>query len=331
MKRTCLLVVKLGLPLALFVYLLMSVSPEDYRVFAEQPKQWGLLVLAQCIALFAICLSFLRWYLLVRAFDIPFTISEALRLGFLGYLLNFVSFGSVGGDLFKAILVARDKPEKRPEAVTSVLLDRAVGLLGLVILAWASLSLVPAEQLSATFLTIRRGAGITALGSVVALFLALLAGSWFDRWIVALRKIPVLGDTVSRMALAIRRLRRTPWTLCWILGMAITVHSLLAITMYVISRGVYQDFPTLAEHFQVVPPAMAAGALPLAPGGIGLQEGALQALFSRLPDLPEHYSGMLVATIYRLMTITIAGIGLLFYWYSHHRDAKIIAAAQTPL
>ena len=52
-----------------------------------------------------------------RALGIPFTLRNAFRLGFMGYLLNFVGPGAVGGDLFKAYFVASDQKSRRAEAV----------------------------------------------------------------------------------------------------------------------------------------------------------------------------------------------------------------------
>ena len=43
-------------------------------------------------------------------------------------LLNFVSLGAVGGDLFKAILAARKCHARRAEAVATVIIDRLIGL-----------------------------------------------------------------------------------------------------------------------------------------------------------------------------------------------------------
>lgn len=329
MKKAVLLVLKLVAPLALFIYLLMNVPEEDYAAFWSQSKRWELLACAEMLAIVAITISFLRWYLLVRALGIPFTIGEALRLGFLGYLLNFVSFGSVGGDLFKAILVARDKPEKRPEAVTSVLLDRAIGLLGLIILAWCSLLMASEASLSEVLLAIRNASGVIVVSAGVGLSLTVFAGDWFDKLIDQLRKIPVAGITLRRMARAVRQLRSAPQMLLVFIGMSVLVHCLLATTIYLISAGVYRTYPTVLEHFMVVPPGMAAGALPLAPGGIGLQEGALSTLFEQLPDLPEKFSGLLVATVYRLVTVGICGIGLLLYWTSHGNELRLARRLQT--
>lgn len=329
MLKIIIAMLKIIVPAGIFAYLLWQVDPEEYRVFWYQPKRWGLLVTAQLMALAAILVSIFRWYTLVVAFEIPFTYREALRLGFLGYLLNFVSFGSVGGDLFKAILVARNKPEKRPEAVASVLLDRAMGLLGLVGLACICLFVIPQVPLSPLMIGIRNGAAIVALIAVLGLATAVFAGHWFDRLIDWMDDWPLVGNTIARMACAVRLLRKQPGTLVLLSVYALCVHSMLAMAVFLISKGTYAQHPTLAEHMMVVPPAMAAGTLPLAPGGVGYQEGALAGLFHQLPDLPEHFSGILVATIYRLVTLAIAGIGLAYYLSSQGRALQIVAAQQT--
>ena len=62
---------------------------------------------------------------------LPFRLRDAFRLGFLAFLLNFVSVGAVGGDLFKAFFIARDQPGRRTEAVATVVVDRLVGFYAL--------------------------------------------------------------------------------------------------------------------------------------------------------------------------------------------------------
>lgn len=307
---------KILIPLGIFAYLLWQVDSEDYQIFWQQTKRWELLLLAVGTAFTSILLSFFRWYLLVRAFRIPFSVLEAFRLGFIGYLLNFVSFGSVGGDVFKAILVAKDHKEHRPEAVASVLLDRAIGLLGLVILATIGLTIFASDSLSTIMLGIRNSAAVVAVASILALTAAMYLGSFYERIIAIVEKLPVLGEPVGRMARAVRLLRRNPFQVVVLVLLAVVVHALITSAVFLISCGVYQERPTLHEHLQVVPPAMAAGTLPLAPGGMGYQEGALSVLFKELQSLPNGFSGILVATIYRLFTLCIAGVGLIFYLVS---------------
>lgn len=319
-QKALIALLKLGLPAGIFAYLLYQVPSEDYQAFLTQEKNWSYLLAAQMIAVIAVLISFLRWRLLLRAMDIPFTLREALRLGFLGYLLNFVSFGSVGGDIFKAVLAAKHRPNKRPEAVASVLLDRAFGLQGLVILAFFGLLAVPAEQLSTTLLTIRNGAGLLAVLSVIALCLAIFSGSWFEKIIQLLQRTPILGLTLGRMVGAVRGLRSSPEVLAMMAVYSVGVHSLLASCVYLLSAGLYPEHPSFPQHLMIVPPSMAVGTLPLAPGGVGYQEAAMATLFKQLPDVPEGFSAIIVATVYRLVTLLIAGIGLVYYWASHGRE-----------
>ena len=88
------------------------------------------LAFAGLIALAVICTSiqFVRWFVLVRALDLPFTIPNAFRLGLIGCFYNAFLPGSVGGDLMKAYYIQRDTPDKRAAAVATVLADRLVGL-----------------------------------------------------------------------------------------------------------------------------------------------------------------------------------------------------------
>lgn len=322
MNRAALTTLKIVLPAALFAFLLWRVPPSDYEAFWSRPKRWDYLALAQLLALTAMTLGMVRWWGLVRAFGIPFELPEALRLGFLGYLLNFVSLGSVGGDLFKAILVAKHKPQSRPEAVASVVLDRAIGMLGLVILAVASLTIFPTDKLPTVLRSIRDFAILVAAAATGALLLTIYAGRWFERVIQWIGTWPWLGGSLARMAWAVRQLRGQPLTLAALIAASVGVHTLLALTVYFVSAGLYSEHPSLAEHLYVVPPGMAAGAIPLAPGGLGAQEYALDELFKQLPDLPALFSGMIVATVYRLITLAIAGIGLVYYWTSQGRELK---------
>lgn len=322
MKRVAVIVLKVALPAALFAFLLWRVPPSDYQAFWSRPKRWELLSLAQALALTAMTVGMLRWWGLVRAFGIPFEIREALRLGFLGYLLNFVSLGSVGGDLFKAILVAKHKPQARPEAVASVVLDRAIGMLGLVLLTVISLTVFPTDELPTVLQRIREFALILTIIACLALLLAIYSGRWFERLIEWIATWPLVGETLARMAWAVRLLRGQPGTLLALILTSVCVHLMLALTVYLVSCGLYPSHPSVAEHLYVVPPGMAAGAIPLAPGGLGAQEYALDELFKQLPNRPSEFSGIIVATVYRLITLAIAGIGLVYYWTSHGRELQ---------
>src|SRR5262245_45335052 len=82
--------------------ILLYYARQSYRDLEDQPKNWSLLILALLCSVASHCLTFIRWYLLVRALGLKFSLHDAFRLGCVGVAMNFVSPGSVGGDLFKA-------------------------------------------------------------------------------------------------------------------------------------------------------------------------------------------------------------------------------------
>ena len=75
---------------------------EGLKHVLERRIHLDFLLLAAAIAVPSILLTFFRWYILVQAVDLPFTVPNAMRLGMIGYFFNTFLPGSVGGDLIKA-------------------------------------------------------------------------------------------------------------------------------------------------------------------------------------------------------------------------------------
>src|SRR5262249_11211638 len=91
------------------------------------------LPLTVAFVLFAtgLVLNFLRWFMLVRAQDLPFTVTDSLRLGSIGFFMSTFLPGLMGGDIVKAAFLVREQ-SRRTVAVATVLVDRAMGLWGLI-------------------------------------------------------------------------------------------------------------------------------------------------------------------------------------------------------
>ena len=115
-------------------------------VAADQPRlqpgivsllrgaDWRLLLLGLVLVLPIFPIQATRWWLLMRCrgMDVPFV--RAMRLTMVGLFFNFCMPGMTGGDVVKAYYAAKGSG-LRGVAVVSVIFDRAVGLLGLVMLA----------------------------------------------------------------------------------------------------------------------------------------------------------------------------------------------------
>jgi uncharacterized membrane protein YbhN (UPF0104 family) len=305
--------VKMLLAIGILAWLLKGLVQEQaFRRLIDEPKHWPLLAIAQVLVLAAISLNYARWYVLVRALDLNFTLPDAFRLGSLGLMLSQISLGSVGGDVFKAIAVAREQHGKRTEAVASVLIDRVVGLYAMLLLASAGYL---ANAQAADFGPLIRGLAQTVLlgAAVGAVGIALLMTPWFTGPKVSelAGRVPVVGGTLVRLIDAAGAYRHSRRYLFAGILMGCVTHVLFVLAYWCIAHGLPTQAPPLATMFMITPMTLAAGAIPLTPSGLGIAEGAAGQLFASAGF--RRGDGVLVAIAYRAMTYVMVAVGAVYY------------------
>jgi uncharacterized membrane protein YbhN (UPF0104 family) len=233
-----------------------------------------LLLATGCFLVSPVC-AFIRWYCLVRAQGLSFSLRDAFRLGSIGLFWNTVLPGGVGGDLVKASLLLREQ-SRRTAAVATVLVDRLLGLVGLFFLVscvggvcW--LCHVEALEHDAMIRTVVAAAlGLTA-GAVLAVLLPGLlpdrAGTRIGVW---LGRLPWIGSVAGELlqALWLYRSRRICVAGAVLLSALGHVGSLL--TFYIAAQVFHEvgvkDIPSLAEHLLIIPAGMLFQALFPSPG-----------------------------------------------------------------
>jgi hypothetical protein len=329
LKKFLLAFPKYAVPLAVIAWLLSSVDRSQLARLSQSREHWPILIAGGAMAFIAICLSFYRWYLLVRALDLPFRLSDAFRLGSLGYLLTFVSGGSIGGDLFKAVFIAHEQPGRRTEAVATVLIDRVVGMFSLLILTSAAILLARPDSSDPLVRAVCNFTLLATAVAVVAVSLVLIPPHTSHLLLAVARKVPRLGNTLVRLIAALQTYRRRPFALLKVLAIGISVHALLTLALYMAALATLPETPSLESHFMIVPLSMVAGALPLTPAGLGTFELAMDQLYKLLP-VPPCSDGILVAIAYRVMTIVIAMIGVGYYWASRREVRQLLDEAEQP-
>lgn len=335
MKRILISLLKFGVSFGIIAYLVERARRDGtFTPLVEQPKHWGLLGLASFAYLVAVLLSFVRWYALVRALGLQFTMRDAFRLGFLGYLFNFVSLGSVGGDLFKAVFIAREQPGFRAEAVATVMMDRILGLFMLLVLA--SAAIVCTGQLAAPVPEVRIISQATLACTVAGCAgFALLMASGLVRksWLASLARLPLVGPVTDKLVSAVIAYRHEPRALAASGLLSLVIHTCCTLSVYWMALGLPGMAPSLVDHFVIVPLALVTGALPLPVNGLGALEYAIDALYQWVPAggaLPEG-RGFVVALGYRFATILAAVIAAVYYLASRREVAEVLEDAEQNL
>ena len=327
-RRVAVGLAKMGIAVGILAFLAYRLSGEGvFTRLIDEPKHWGRLALAQGFVLLGTTLNWVRWQVLVRALALDFSFRDAFRLGALGHLLSQVSLGSVGGDVFKAMVIAREHPGKRTEAVASVVIDRVVGLYAMLLVATAgTISVGDATTLTTEIKALKTLVVTLAIVGTVGVALLMtpaLTGPRMREW---LKKIPLAGSTLARLFGAADAYRHERRYLFAAIGIACCTHVSLVTAIWLISQGLPVTAPTLAATFLVGPLSLCAGAIPLTPAGLGTFEAAMNQLFTAVGSRAG--DGLLVAICYRAMTYVVAGIGAIYYVSSRKKVREALDEAE---
>lgn len=235
----------------------------------------SLLLLALIIHVPVIFLQSLRFQWLLHAQRIALHYGNSLKLCLAGNFLNFATpLGSNAGDVFKAYFLALHT-ERKTEAVTTVFLDRAIGLASLLLVAAAITTFSRAGPLALLrpYLLLMLGAGVLV---IVGYFLPPLRQyviPRLERWPIGmhLRRM----DSAAHSLAAHKRIILSAVLLTVLLqGIAVGAYFTLALAL-----GMKADMSNVLEYYAYFYTGVVVQALPGPPQGLGTVELAYLYFF----------------------------------------------------
>jgi uncharacterized membrane protein YbhN (UPF0104 family) len=321
-------------PVAIGILAWMYYANQDNILkIAATPKVWGFAVLALLLITIANLITFVRWYLLVRAQEFPFRVRDAVRYGFIGVISNYISLGSVGGDLFKAVLLARDQTSRKSVAVATVLLDRVLGLLALFMVGSVA-SLLPNEiprnpQLELATALLWAG----TLGGLAGLALMLVPATTKWGWVNRLPNLRFVGKILGELLHGVKLYQSKPKVVMAAMGLSLLGHAGLITGFYFCALWMRQPWiPDLTSHFYFMPNAELFGVLIPTPGGVGALEGAIGWFYTQLrpqqiPLDQAEGAGIMAGVAFRVVTLVIAAVGGGYYLTSRREISAAMEEA----
>lgn len=269
-------VIRVGVSLALMVvvFLYLDVQVDQvWLIFRQLDPVWALAAVA--LMFVQLLLTALRWSFVNEALAIEVTLRTCLRLTFIGQFFNQCLPTSIGGDGVKVAVLCRVEKIPLQTSFLSVLSDRVVGLLVLILvacLAWLAFGYiwpVPIPQ-QATISTIL----VVAVCSVaIALFVIFPR---IERMVSSRRglsAVKIFAATSNRLSL------HMPVSLN-ILSLSVIVQVLIALSIYCGSQSLQVDLPFAALF--LIPLIIFVASLPFSFAGWGLREGAMVTGFAIL-------------------------------------------------
>jgi uncharacterized protein (TIRG00374 family) len=289
----------------------------------QKPIHYAPAAIAFFVYLLGILITFMRWFVLVRAQELPFTVLGALRLGLIGFYLSTFLPGSVGGDIIKAAFIARQQ-SRRTVAVSTVLVDRFIGLCGLF---WLVACVGGVAWFGGYIGTLAKdNEGVAFLQTIVLTVIGVMAGSfagWFvagfvpergaERFARGLERIYKIGGSLAEMWRALYMYRRRGRTILVTLLMSMCGHICFVLAFYFSSLTLNSadNIPSLAAHFLLVPVGMTITSAVPTPGGVGGAEMAFAFLYTLAGY--DGANGVLGSLVQRVLTWALGLLGYLVY------------------
>jgi len=272
------------------------------RSFAHWPAMLAILALGYC----QVAVAGYRWWLLLLAQDVRLPARRVWGLTMIGLLFNVATPGAVGGDLVKGYYITRATGGRKAHAATSILMDRVVGLIGLLFLG-AVMALVNLHETMRSPGTRTLGALTVAgfAGGLAGLYAAIFAGDRLSRW-------AFLPGVLRNVFAALHEYRRKPGVAPEALALSVCNHVFTLTMVYLALRAAgVSDLPA-AAFFLIAPLGLVVNAVPISPAGIGVGQAAFFALFQVVaPSFAS--AGTVAFTVFQTMYILLCLTGLAWY------------------
>lgn len=300
MKKKIFAIVQLLIGIALIAFLYSNMKDKgDLRdALAAAARNWQLL--GTGIAFFGICILLVtwRWKILLEGQGLHISTGRAIVLYFIGHFFNSFMFGSTGGDVIKAVYSAREMPHKKTEAVSTILIDRIIGLLVLIMLSiTVMLTRLPffmAQQDTRIALFINLG---LLFGAIFGLFIA-FRQNVFEQWPLfkKLQEKTATGEIIAKVYNACHVCICQPKMLIKAAVLSLA-NQLILVASCVLLALALEIRLGLIDSITMYPIMNAFAAIPLTPGGLGTRELAYVRLLG-VVGVPESRAILLAGLIY---------------------------------
>ena len=260
-------------------------------------------------------ISGLKWLTALRVCNVDLSFSRLTRLYCISHFVGQFLPTSIGGDAYRVFRVL-PLVEPHSRAVTSIVIDRIVGLAALLFLgAVGAVYLVDHFKLSQGYLTFLGFGAIGAVAVAVALYLG-----WFG---VIRRKLQHI-KMVTAIQEDLMQLLRAGWKWLPLLIMSFVFQLTAVGIVYMLFLGAGSHIG-FAEVALIAAITGVAGILPLAINGIGVTEGTITLAGVALGA--DYEDAAVAAILLRLTVLPLSVLCGVLYWRESHTAA---AATEEP-
>ena len=252
----------------------------------------------------------LRWFVLLSSQGFYLKFKDVFSLGLIGIFFNYAIPGSVGGDLIKGYYLVRDHPQRKLQAGFTIVVDRALGLYVMSLMALVALvanySFLKSEpMLMATAL------GVFSLFLLMTIFVySSCSEKLKEKWLNFFKRFP------SRLPIlhlyeSLHSYRESKKALLYAMGLSVLAQLFMILCFLSVGRILGEELGIMT-YFFAVSVGFIVSSVPIAPAGVGVGQVAMLFLFEVYSGTNSQ-SGPIGLSIVQLSLLMWGLVGAYFY------------------
>ena len=274
-------------------------------------RSWEPAVAALLLAI-AFFVGAVRWHVLLRTMGLAVPFRRCCEIYLIGAFTNTFLPGGTGGDLVRAVYIARHVRQGRAGSVASVLIDRVVGLSGLLLVGLLLVALAPEHVVAhpltrSLFLAIAAAFGAMVVIGVAVVFV------FSERAIEGLAANLAAGNAMLRLAGRVLRLiglfRRDRLRLFGAIGLSLLIAVVIVIATMLLASRFDAGGLGPVDFANAMTLSLLASVVPLTPGGIGIGEGAFAVICHLWEPVPSRLAYGSIFLGWRLINALLGIVG----------------------
>ena len=271
------------------------------------------------ISVVLVYVSVLKWNLFLEALSARASVVRLFNLYLVGYFVNLLVPSYVGGDVVRSYYIG--KKVGQHEAFTATLLERYTGIVAMLAL---SLGCMWFSELA----TLQIKAAVAVVAAVLGLITALALSPVTLGRINRIGPLRNLVTHLEKIQKGLHLVRQDKFLLAKALALSFLYHSITVINTVVAAHAVgWGDAPG-AELFVILPLILLVGCIPIAPSGLGIQEGAFFYFLQGIGATPAQALG--VGLVLRAKSYLVALLGGVLWLILKRRLELPVVSSDSP-
>lgn len=310
-----------GLSLLILIFLFTNV-PVRQVINVIRSSRAHLFFLSVLVGALSMLVNAFRWRILLRYLGYKYDLNLLSRMTFMTLFFNIYLPGGVAGDVVRVAILPEDKSSKEERKIhlsrvaASVITDRIVGMIGLMLLAFIGFVFCYSLLLNSRILIVF---GLISFGLIVV-FLILFSRriqvfvkKIFD---FPLRILSAIKAALKNVKNALLVYRENYSVFGKVIPLSIFAHLCVVGYFFLLAKSIDVNINFL-KLLMFVPLIEFIAAIPISVGGVGIRDTATILLFST-EGIPVA-EAMSISLLSFVVILVLGGIGG-FFFFCRHKD-----------